>query len=151
MTYLSSVGHYQQTNHGIVCLYDRRTVHSLSLLFQILHTSVTSHVKSLLSILHRRTALYSQPSIVSLFRAAVTILVHPRASIPYALCSFSKLSVTSPTSQLILQPFPRFTYVTTYSPTLPLLHLRHSSFSNPSFASPTLKDFHLRHQSSCPC
>ena len=27
-------------------------------------------------------------------------------------CSFSKLSVTSPTSQLILQPFRRFTYVT---------------------------------------
>ena len=53
------------------------------------------------------------------------------------LCSFSKLSVTSPTSQLILQPFPRFTYVTAHSPTLTLLHLRHSSFSNPSFASPT--------------
>ena len=34
--------------------------------------------------------------------------------------SFSNLSVTSPTSQLILQPF-----------------LRHSSFSNPSVASPT--------------
>ena len=29
--------------------------------------------------------------------------------------------VTSPTSQLILQPFPRFTYVTAHSPTLPLL------------------------------
>ena len=56
---------------------------------------------------------------------------------------FSKLSVTSPTSQLNLRPFPRFTYVTTYSPTIPLLHLRHSSFSNPSFASPTSQDFHL--------
>ena len=31
---------------------------------------------------------------------------------------FSKLSITSPTSQLILQPFPRITYVTTHSPTL---------------------------------
>ena len=40
-------------------------------------------------------------------------------------------------SQLILQPFRRFTYVTTHSPTLPLLHLRHSSFSNPSLALPT--------------
>ena len=50
---------------------------------------------------------------------------------------FSKLSVTSPTSQLILQPFPRFTYVTTHSPTLPLIHLRHSLFSNPSLAVPT--------------
>ena len=53
------------------------------------------------------------------------------------LCSFSKLPVASPTSQLILQPFRRFTYVTAHSPTLPLVHLRHSSFSNPSVASPT--------------
>ena len=53
------------------------------------------------------------------------------------LWSFSKLSVTSPTSQLILQPFRCFTYVTAHSPTLPFLHLHHSSFSNPSVASPT--------------
>ena len=45
------------------------------------------------------------------------------------LCSFSKLTVTSPRSQLILQPFCRFTYVTAHSRTLLLLHLRHSSFS----------------------
>ena len=73
---------------------------------------------------------------------------------------FSKLSVTSPTSQLILQPFPRsfskllvssptsqlililqashhFTYVTAHYPTLPSLYLRHSSFYNPSLALPT--------------
>ena len=70
----------------------------------------------------------------------------------YELCSFSNLSVTSPTSQLIFQPFRRFTYVTAelilqtfrrftyviaHSPTLPMLHLRHSSFSNPSVALPT--------------
>ena len=67
------------------------------------------------------------------------------------MSSFSELSVASPTSQLILQPFPRFTYVTAHSPTLPLLHLRHSSFSNPSFASPTLQDFHLHHVASRPC
>ena len=48
-----------------------------------------------------------------------------------------KRSVTSPTSQLILQLFRRFTYVTAHSPTLPLLHLRHDSFSNPYFAFPT--------------
>ena len=54
---------------------------------------------------------------------------------------FSKLSVASPTSQLILQTFPCFTYITTHSPTLVLLHLRHSSFSNPSFVSPTSQDF----------
>ena len=53
--------------------------------------------------------------------------------------SFSKLSVTSPTSQLILilQAFCHFTYVTTHSPTLPSLSLRLSSFSNPSVSSPT--------------
>ena len=45
--------------------------------------------------------------------------------------SFSNFSIPSPTSQLILQPFSSFTYVTTHSPTLPLLHLRHSSFSKP--------------------
>ena len=64
--------------------------------------------------------------------------------------SFSKLSVTSPTSQFILQPFRRFTYVTAHCPTLPLLHLRHSSFSNPSFASSTSQPVHLRHLASCP-
>ena len=62
-----------------------------------------------------------------------------------------KLSVTVPTSQLILQSFPRFTYVTTHSPTLPLLHLCHSSFSNPSLASLTSQDFRLRHLASRPC
>ena len=67
------------------------------------------------------------------------------------LCSFSKLSVTSPTSQLILQPFRRFTYVTVHSQTLLLLHLRHSSFSNPSFAYPTSQALHLIHLPSRPC
>ena len=66
------------------------------------------------------------------------------------LCSFSNLSVTLPTSQHILQPFRRFTYVTAHSPTLPLLHLRHSSFSNPSFASPTSQALHFRHLASRP-
>ena len=69
------------------------------------------------------------------------------------LCSLSNLSVTSPTSHLILLPFRRFIYVTAHSPTLPLLHLSHSSFSNPSVAwptshlSPTLPSLHLRHSS----
>ena len=39
----------------------------------------------------------------------------------YELCSFSNLSFTSPMSQLILQPFHCFIYVTAHSPTLPLL------------------------------
>ena len=64
--------------------------------------------------------------------------------------SFSNLSVSSPTSQLILQPFCRFTYITAHFPTLPLFHLRHSSFSNPSFASPRTQVLHLIHLASCP-
>ena len=66
-------------------------------------------------------------------------------------CSFSNLSVTSPTSHLILQPFRRFTYVTPHFPTLPLLDLRHSSFSNHFFASPTSQALHLRHLANRPC
>ena len=62
--------------------------------------------------------------------------------------SFSNPSVALPMSQLILQPFSRFTYVTDHSPTLPLLHLRHSSFSNSSFASPTSQVLHLCHLAS---
>ena len=67
------------------------------------------------------------------------------------LCSFSNLSVTSPTSQIILQPFRCFTYVTAHSPTVPLLHLRQSSYSNPSFASPTSQALHLIYLASRPC
>ena len=51
--------------------------------------------------------------------------------------SFSHPSFASPMLQLILQPFPHFTYVTTQSLTLPSLYLRHSLFSNYSVASPT--------------
>ena len=59
---------------------------------------------------------------------------------------WSDLSVTSPTSQLILQPFRRFTYGTAHSPTLTLLHLRHSSL----LSSPTSQALHLRHLASRP-
>ena len=69
---------------------------------------------------------------------------------PWAEHSFSKLSHTSPTSQLIFQLFRRFICVTTHSPTLPLLHLRHSSFSNPSFAFPTSQALHLIHLANSP-
>ena len=66
--------------------------------------------------------------------------------------SFSNLSVTSPMSQLILQPFRRFTllilkpfrhfaYVTAHSPTPPSLHLAHS---------PTLPSLHLAHSPTFP-
>ena len=60
-------------------------------------------------------------------------------SLENELCSFSKLFVASPTSQLILQPFPRCTYATAHSPALPLLHLRHTH-------SPTLLSLLLRHR-----
>ena len=53
--------------------------------------------------------------------------------------SFSNPSVALPTSQLILQPFRCFIYVTTHSPTLLSLLLRHKlcTFSNLSVTSPT--------------
>ena len=47
--------------------------------------------------------------------------------------SFSNLSVTSSTSQLILQPFSRFTYVTAHSPTLPLLQSTSQFILQPFF------------------
>ena len=43
--------------------------------------------------------------------------------------SFSNPSLALPTSQLILQPFRCFTYVTTHSPTLLSLLLRHRIFT----------------------
>ena len=45
--------------------------------------------------------------------------------------------VASPTSQLILQPFRRFTNVTARSTTVPLLHLRHRHFTYVIDTSPT--------------
>ena len=50
------------------------------------------------------------------------------AEIAVAIASFSNPYIALPKSQLILQPFRRFTYVTAYSTTLPLLHLRHRHF-----------------------
>ena len=79
----------------------------------------------------------------------VLLLLLAPQHIPVPNRSFSH-SVTSPTSQLILQPFRRFTYVIAHSPSLPLLHLRHSSFSNYSFASPTSQALHLIHLASRP-
>ena len=68
------------------------------------------------------------------------------------------LHIASPTLQLILQRFRRFTYVTAHSPpfrrftyntaestTLPPLHLRHMSFYNPSVASPTSQALQVLH------
>ena len=116
-------------------------------------TYVTAH-SSTLSSLYLRHSVFSNPSVAS-------------------SANFSNLSVTSHTSQLILQPFRRFTYATAHSPTFPLLallilqpfghftyvtahfptipslYLRHSAFSNPSVASsahsPTFPPLPVRH------
>ena len=121
------------SNHGVA----RGTLHGRS---SFSNLSVTSPTSQLILILQA-------------FRHFTYVTAHsPTLSTLYLRHkSLSNPSITSPTSQLILQPFPRFTYVTTHYPTIPLLHLRHSSFSNPSFASPTSQDFHLRHLASRPC
>ena len=86
-------------------------------------TYITVHSPTL-PLHHLRHSSFSNPSFASPMSQA------------HELCSFSNLSVTSPTSQLIFQPFSRFTYVAAPASTVPLLYLRHSSFSNTSFASP---------------
>ena len=103
--------------------------------------SVALHTSQLIlqpiPLLHLRHSSFSNPFFASPMSQALH-LIH----LASMQSSFSNLSVTSPTSQLILQPC-RFTYVTPHSPTLVLLHLRHSSFSNPSLASLTSQALHL--------
>ena len=96
---------------------------------------------SALSLLYLRHSSFSNPSV-----ASPTSFFNPRKG----WSSFSNLCETSPTPQLILQPFRRFTYITAHYRTLPLIHLCHSSFSNPSFAFPTSQALHLRHLLSHP-
>ena len=125
-------------------------------------TYVTAHSSTLPS-LYLRHSSFPNPSV---------------ASPPSHSAHSPTFFVTSPTLQLILQPFRRFflhhsslsnifrhfTYVTTHSLTLPSLYIRHSSFSNPSVASPTSQfisnpsfasstsqALHLRHLASRPC
>ena len=88
---------------------------------------------------------FSKPSVAS---STSQLILQPFFLFSYELCSFSNLSITSPMSQLILQLFCRFTYITAHSPTLPLLHC---SFFNPSFASPESQALHLIHFASRPC
>ena len=101
-------------------------------------TYVTAHSPTL-PLLQLRHSSFSNPSFASLTPQALHLIHLAEQS------SFSNRSVISPTSQLILQPFRRFTHVIDNSPTLPLLQLRHSSFSNPSFASLTPQALHLIH------
>ena len=57
--------------------------------------------------------------------------------------SFSNPYIASLTSQLILQTFRRFTYVTAHSTTLLLLHLRHKHFTYVSWRAPMVIKFNL--------
>ena len=110
-------------------------------------TYVTAHSPTLLSLLIRHSSAHS-PNFPSLHLRQNSFF-NPSFAFPtpqaFFQSSFFNLSVTSLTSQLILQPFRRFTYVTAHFPTLPLIHLHHSSFSNPSFAFPTSQALHLCH------
>ena len=69
------------------------------------------------------------------FKAKLTVIViaklilQPLPSLHLRHSSFSNPFVALPTSQLILQPFRFFTYVTVHSPTLLSLLLRHKFFT----------------------
>ena len=93
-------------------------------------TYVTTHSPTLPS-LYLRHSSFSNPSFASPTSQALH-LIHLASQ----QSSFSNLFVTSPASQLILQPFSRFIYFTAHTPTLQSIYLRHSSFFNPSVASP---------------
>ena len=86
-------------------------------------TYVSAHSPTLPS-LHRRHSSFDKPFVTS---PTSRSLYNP--------------SVASAPSQLILQPFHCFTYVTAHFPILPSLHLCHRSFSNLSVASPTSQLF----------
>ena len=70
-----------------------------------------------------------------------------RISCDVGSTSFSNPYIASPLSQLILQPFHRFTYVTAHSIALALLHLRHRLFTLVTAHSPTLPPLYLNHSS----
>ena len=61
--------------------------------------------------------------------SSVILLILQALSLHLCHSSFSNPSVALPTSQLILQPFCCFTYITTHSPTLLSLFLRHRLFT----------------------
>ena len=77
--------------------------------------------------LHLRHSSFSNPSVA--LPTSQLILQSFRC--------FTYVTGTSPTSHLILQSFRRFIYATAHSTTLAPLHLRHSSFYNPSVDSRT--------------
>ena len=88
---------------------------------------------------------FSNPSVAS---PSSQFILQPIFRFSYV--TSSSLNSPGEPAELILQPFCHFTYVTAHYPTLPLLHLRHSKFSNPPFAC-TSQALHLRHLASRPC
>ena len=115
------------------------------------HFTYVTALSPTLPSLYLHHSSFSNPSIASPMSQLILQPFFRFSYITGSSRSFSKLSITSPTSQPILQPFRRFTYIIAHSPTLPLLHLHHSSFFNPSFASPMSQALHLHHLASCPC
>ena len=117
--------------------------------------------------LHLRHNSLSNPSVALPTSSSFSNL--PCFTYVTELCSFSIPSVTSPTSQLILQPFRRFTYVTAHSPnarcftyvielcsfsilsvtspTLQLILQPYRRFTYVTAHSPTLPSLHLHHSS----
>ena len=98
------------------------------------HFTYVTTHSSTLPSLYLRHSSFANPSVAS---PTSQFMLQPFFRFSYVTSS----SLISPT-ELILQPFRHFIYVTTHSPTLPFLHLRHSSCSNPSFASPTSQALH---------
>ena len=89
--------------------------------------------------LHLRHSSFSNPSVA--LPTSQLNLQPFRCFIYVTAHSPTLLSLLLRHRELILYPFRHFTYVTTHSLTLPLLHLRHSSFSN-LFASSTSQRAH---------
>ena len=84
---------------------------------------VTAHSSTLLSLLLRdRLFIYVTCDVGEATESLENELCYDHN---YELSSHCKLTFTSPTSQLILQPLRRFTYVTAHSLTLISLLLRH--------------------------
>ena len=75
------------------------------------------------------------------------IKLHRRGCSPGNVASFYNPYIASPTSQLIPQPFRRFTYVTAHSTALSVFHLRHRHFTYVTAHSLTRPPLYLRHSS----
>ena len=101
--------------------------HSPTLLLLLLRHKLCSY-SNLFPSLHLRYSSFSNPSVAS--PTSVHSPHYPTLPLRHLRqSSISNHSVPSPTSQLVLQPFCRFTYVTCTSSTSHALHLRHMHFT----------------------